>query len=121
VNPGYKLASISRYDDIVRTAGWAGSGCAAGRWLAVDRGGVLNITAAAWTAGFYWWHSGNITQTQTVSEYMFVLALCLVLVILAQYQRVMDKQRGGIALSYFALLHSCVVLTCSSSSRGSRS
>ena len=24
-NPSYKLASISRYDDIVRTAGWAGS------------------------------------------------------------------------------------------------
>ena len=24
-NPSYKLASIPRYDDIVRTAGWAGS------------------------------------------------------------------------------------------------
>jgi len=29
-NPTYKLASISRYDDIVRTAGWAGSARAAG-------------------------------------------------------------------------------------------
>jgi len=23
------------------------------------RGGVLNITAAVWTAGFQWWRSGN--------------------------------------------------------------
>jgi len=30
-NPSYKLASIPRYDDIVRTAGWAGSALAAGR------------------------------------------------------------------------------------------
>ena len=30
-NPSYKLASIQRYDDIVRTAGWAGSARAAGR------------------------------------------------------------------------------------------
>jgi len=35
-NPSYKLASIPRYDDIVRTAGWAGSARAAGRWLACD-------------------------------------------------------------------------------------
>ena len=50
-------------------------------WLAADwpsTGGVLNITVAAWTAGFYWWRSGNITRTQNVSEYMLVLALCLV-------------------------------------------
>jgi len=37
-----------------------------------------NITAAAWTAGFHWWRSGNITRMQNVSEYMLVLALCLV-------------------------------------------
>jgi len=49
----------------------------AGRWLDVD-GGVLNITAAVWTAGFQWWRSGNITQTQNVREYMLVLAVCLV-------------------------------------------
>ena len=30
-NPSYKLASIPRYDDIVRTAVWAGSDRAAGR------------------------------------------------------------------------------------------
>jgi len=57
-------------------------------WLAGDwpsMGDVLNITAAAWTAGFHWWSSGNITRTQNVSEYMLVfaqymlvLALCLV-------------------------------------------
>jgi len=44
-----------------------------------QRGGVLNITVAAWTAGFHWWRSGNITRTQNVSEYMLALALCLVL------------------------------------------
>ena len=42
------------------------------------RGGVLNITAAAWNVGFQWWRSGNIRRTQNVSEYMLVLALCLV-------------------------------------------
>ena len=53
--------------------------------LAGDRrvtGGVLNITAAAWTAGFQWWRSGDITRTQNVSEYMLVLTLCLVMLIL---------------------------------------
>ena len=48
-------------------------------WLAVD-GGVFNITAAAWTAGCQWWRSGDITRTQNVSEYMLVLALCLVII-----------------------------------------
>jgi len=43
-----------------------------------QRGSVLNITAAAWTAGFQWWRSGNTMRTQNVSEYMLVLALCLV-------------------------------------------
>ena len=50
-------------------------------WLAVDwpsTGGVLNITAAVWTAGFHWWRSGNKKRTQNVSEYLLVLALCLV-------------------------------------------
>jgi len=55
---------------------------ASGRsWLAGDwpsTGGVLNITAAAWTVGFQWWRSGDITRMQNVSEYMLVLALCLV-------------------------------------------
>ena len=50
-------------------------------WLAGDwpsTGGVFNITAAARTAGLQWWNSGDITRTQNVSEYMLVLALCLV-------------------------------------------
>jgi len=99
VNPSYKLASIPRYDDIVRTAGWAGSARAAGgdrratggapktarrireAGAAGDRpptGGVLNINAAVWTAGFHWWCSSNKKRTQNVSEYMLVLAICLV-------------------------------------------
>ena len=41
-------------------------------------GGVLNITAAVWTAGFHWWRSGNKKRTHNVSDYMLVLALCLV-------------------------------------------
>jgi len=28
---------------------------------------------------FHWWHSGNKKRTQNVSEYMLVLALCLVI------------------------------------------
>jgi len=42
--------------------------------------GVLNITAAVWTVGFHWWRFGNKKPTQNVSEYMLVLALCLVAV-----------------------------------------
>jgi len=57
-------------------------------WLAVDGGGVLNITAAAWTAGFQWLRSGNITRTQNVSEYMLVLALCVVYVMTAYSKHV---------------------------------
>jgi len=59
---------------------------ASGRgWLTGDwpsTGAVLNITAAAWTAGFQWWRSGDITQMQNVSEYMLVFALFLVTVIM---------------------------------------
>jgi len=54
----------------------SGHGWLAGDWPST--GGVLNITAAAWTAGLHWWHSGNITRKQNVSEYMLVLALCIV-------------------------------------------
>jgi len=42
---------------------------------------------AVWTAGFHWWRSGNIMRTQNVSEYMLVLALCLVPLV--------DKRVGG--------------------------
>jgi len=100
-NPSYKLASIPRYDDIVRTAVWAGSARAAGRWLAGD-GGVLKIArrilevgvagspvigrrrgrsqhyCGGLDCGLLWWRSGNKKRTQNVSEYMLVLALCLV-------------------------------------------
>ena len=54
----------------------SGRGWLAGDWPST--GGVLNITAAAWTANFHWPRSGNITRTQNVNEYMLVLALCLV-------------------------------------------
>jgi len=54
----------------------SGRGSLAGDWPST--GGVLNITAAAWTVGFRWWRSGDITRTQNVSEYMLVLTLCLV-------------------------------------------
>ena len=56
----------------------SGRGWLAGDWPAMG-GGVLNITEAAWTAGFQWWRSGviDIMRTQNVSECM-LLALCLV-------------------------------------------
>jgi len=94
-NPSYKLALIPRYDDIVRMLGGVCARCwpvtvkiachiwevgVAGWPVTGHRreGGVLNVTVAAWTAGFHWWRSGNTTWTQNVSEYMLVLALCLV-------------------------------------------
>jgi len=54
----------------------SGRGWLAGNWSST--GCVLDITAAAWTAGFQWWRSGDIRRTQNVSEYMLVLAVCLV-------------------------------------------
>jgi len=53
----------------------SGRGWLAGDWPSTVV--VLNITAAAWTAGFLW-RSSNKKRTQNVSEYMLVLALCLV-------------------------------------------
>jgi len=41
-NPSYKLASLPRYDDIVRTAVWAGSARAASRRPAGDEGRPQN-------------------------------------------------------------------------------
>ena len=55
---------------------------ASGRgWLAGDwpsTGGVLNITAVAWTVGFQWWRCGDITRMHNVSEslYAYLLFLC---------------------------------------------
>ena len=109
-NLSYKLASIPWYDDIVRTDCWAGSarcwpltgrwrGCSqnyvlyieSGRgWLAGDwpsTGGIHNITTAAWTACFLWWHSGNKKRTQNVSEYMLVFALCLVYLVSTAFKK----------------------------------
>jgi len=57
----------------------SGRGWLAGNWPSTA--GVLNITAAAWTAGFQWWCSGDITRTQNVSEYMLILAVCLVVLL----------------------------------------
>ena len=59
----------------------SGHGWLAGDWPST--GGVLNITAAAWTADFHWWCSGDITRRQNISEYMRVLALCLVIIVTA--------------------------------------
>ena len=61
----------------------SGRGWLAGDWPST--GGVLNITAAAWTAGFLWWRSGNKKRTHNVSEYTLVLALCLVYLVLNEY------------------------------------
>ena len=58
----------------------SGRGWLAGDWPST--GGVRNITAAVWTAGFHWWRSGNKKRKQNVSEYMLVLALCLVVIVL---------------------------------------
>ena len=55
----------------------SGRGWLAGDWPST--GGVLNITAVAWTGA----SSDDVLatkRTQNVSEYMHVLALCLVVV-----------------------------------------
>jgi len=62
----------------------SGRGLLAGDWPST--GGVLNITAAVWTAGFHWWRSVTKKRTQNVSEYMLVLALCLVLSVLLRLE-----------------------------------
>ena len=97
-NPSYKLASIPRHSANGRlggvcarrrpaTAGQQGAhpkpraAYGSGRGRPAADGGVLNITAAVWSAGFHCWRSGNKKRTQNVSEYMLVLALCLVLVV----------------------------------------
>jgi len=83
---GAQLASIPRYDDSANgrlggvcahcwqvTGGWRGAfsklravygkwAWLARRWLAVG-GGVLNNTAAAWTAGFHWWRLLKVRYT----------------------------------------------------------
>jgi len=63
------VLKIARHIWEVGMAGWPSTG------------DVLSITAAPWTAGFQWWRSGDIMRAQSVSEYMIVLALCLVSVV----------------------------------------
>ena len=56
-------------------------------WLAGDwplMGGRSQRYCGGLTAGFQWWHSGDITRTQNVSEYMLVLAVYLVVDVMAQ-------------------------------------
>ena len=110
--PGYKLASIPRYDDIVRTAGWAESARVAGtrrpasggrreapppekkpcaaygkrarsahRRPAAEVGGAFSTLLRqsgmrASTGGVL----ATNKRTQNVSEYMLVLALCVVII-----------------------------------------
>ena len=98
------VTSLRPSRDIVRTAGWAGSARAAGRRPAGDEGRPQNraphtgsgrgrdrpptgafstlLRQSGPTAGFHWWRSGNKKRTQNVSEYMLVLALCLVIIVL---------------------------------------
>jgi len=82
-------------------------------WLAGDwpwTGGVLNITAAAWTAGFQWWRSGDITRTQNVREYMHILDLCLVIVIIIGTGLQPDIGMLFLALHVFISVHNITVL-----------
>jgi len=102
-NPSYKLASIPRYDDIVRTlggvcalcwpvtGGWRGAfsklrgvygkwAWLAGGWLDID-GGRSQHYCGGLDCGLTLVASGNITRTQNVSEYMLVLALWLLILV----------------------------------------
>ena len=81
----------------------SGRGWLAGDWPSM--GGVLSITAAVWTAGFYWWRSGNKKRTQNASEYMLVLAVCLV----SFYQR-SDQQSVQILLNLPDIQHALVLI-----------
>jgi len=64
---GWSLTSLFSINTAMAGDGGRSQTCApymgTGRgWFAGDwpsTGGVLNITAAAWTAGFHWWRSGN--------------------------------------------------------------
>jgi len=69
--PGCNLQACAnpatwRHSAKLRTLGGSLRAKLAGDWRVTVS--VLNITAAAWTAGFHLWRSGNITRTQNVSE-----------------------------------------------------
>ena len=53
-------------------------------------------------------HSGNKKRTQNVSEYMLVLALCLVNVLRDWYSKLFVRVRWGTAMSEVAMV-SCGV------------
>jgi len=96
--PSYNLASSPQYDDIVRTAGWAGSVCVADRRRGAPKtahriwqAGVAGPLATSRRRGAFSTllrqsgmraSTGGILATKSerknVSEYMLVLALCLV-------------------------------------------
>jgi len=113
-NPSSKLASIPRYDDIVRTAGCAGSarrrsslagdrratgrapntarrirqvGAAGPPATGRRRGAFSTLLRQSGIRAFHWWRSGNKKRTQNVSEYMLVLALCLVMSVMVPFGR----------------------------------
>jgi len=69
------VLKIARHIWEAGVAGWPVTGRQRGAFS------ILNITAAAWTAGLQWCRSGDIMRTQNVSEYMLVLALCLVYIL----------------------------------------
>ena len=69
-NPSYKLASIPRYNDIVRTASWAGSARVAGRSLAGDGGRSQNCapymgSGRGWLAGD-WPSTGSVLNLSLI-------------------------------------------------------
>jgi len=85
----------------------SGHGWLAGDWPST--GGILNITAAAWTAGFQWWHSGNITRMQNFSipSYFsglnFVVAaniFCFIIIICCRSDDILSLCSLSIAVSF---------------------
>ena len=97
------ILKIARHIWEVDVAGWPVTGRRRGG------GGVLNITAAVWTAAFQWWRSGDITRAQNVSEYMLYSLYASLLLLLYEigkatpmrgtrgeaYVRGMGRSTGG--------------------------
>jgi len=74
------------------------------------------LLRAACTAGFQWWRSGDITRMQNVSEYMLVLALCLVVIEFTGPVIVESSSSRCISLEvYCEVIEICrPVITCTS-------
>jgi len=80
-NYSYKLASIPRYDDIIIANARRGVRAL----LTGDRrvmGAFSTLLRRPGPRASQWWRSGDITRTQNVSQYMLVLAVCLVIIII---------------------------------------